>query len=486
VTEQLCRSEEANASRGERRSARKSAPKPAGKRRRRRSPRGQSGHTPTSPQTATHTVASAAGFAELGLSAPLLAALDRVGFEKPTDIQRELIPPALSGRDCLGQARTGTGKTAAFTLPMLQRVQPGYGVQALVLVPTRELAAQVGEQVQLLSPRVPPRTLVVYGGTGIGGNLRELKKGVDIVVGTPGRILDLIQRGALDLGSVELAVLDEVDRMLDIGFRDDIRRIMGNVAADRQTIFVSATMTKDIRRLAHGLMRDPVEVNVSADCLTVDQVEQDYMTVEACDKLGTLRDFLDRTGPRLAIVFTRTKYGAAKVARKLARTNIACAEIHGGLTQGRRTRVLNDLRAGRLRVLVATDLASRGLDVTGVSHIVNYDIPADPAVYVHRIGRTARMGNHGYALTFVTPEQGRELTDIEMLIDRQLNLVDTPALVRPSRETAPESPQVVEHSSTASVAKDGERGGVATAEQSARRRPRRTLGGRFPTSRRRR
>ena len=260
--------------------------------------------------------------------------MDRVGFQNPTDIQRELIPPALAGRDCLGQARTGTGKTAAFALPMLQRVQPGHGIQALVLVPTRELAAQVGEQVQLLSPAQPPRTLIVYGGTGIGANLRELKRGVDIVVGTPGRILDLIQRGALDLRGVKLAVLDEVDRMLDIGFRDDIRRIMSNVARDRQTIFVSATMTEEIRRLAHGLMRDPVEINVSADCLTVDQVKQDYMTVEARDKLGTLREFLKRTAPRLAIVFTRTKRGATKVARQLTRANVACAEIHGGLDPG--------------------------------------------------------------------------------------------------------------------------------------------------------
>jgi ATP-dependent RNA helicase DeaD len=411
--------------------------------------------------------------------------LERVGFQNPTDIQRELIPPALAGRDCLGQARTGTGKTAAFTLPLLQRVQPGHGTQALVLVPTRELAAQVGEQVQLLSPAQPPRTLIVFGGTGIGANLRELKRGVDIVVGTPGRIIDLIQRRALDLGSVKLAVLDEVDRMLDIGFRDDIRRIMASVARDRQTIVVSATMTEDIHRLAHGLMRDPVEINVSADCLTVDQVRQDYMTVEARDKSGALREFLRQTAPNLAIVFTRTKRGATKVARQLTRANVACAEIHGGLTQGRRTRVLNDLRAGRLKVLVATDLASRGLDVTGVSHIVNYDIPVDPAIYVHRIGRTARMGNSGHALTLVTPEQGRELTDIELLIDRQLDRVDTPACARSSTESARESAGVVERSADAIAQKGTPR--IETASGGpASRRPHRTLGSRFPRSRRRR
>ena len=441
MTQPVCTFEEAHASPNERHSTRK----PAGRRRRGARPKRRTNNI-TSRQTTTETDPRTGGFAELGLSGPLLTAVDRVGFQNPTDIQRELIPLALAGRDCLGQARTGTGKTAAFALPILQRVQPGHGIQALVLVPTRELAAQVGEHVQLLSPAEPPRTLIVFGGTGIGANLRELKRGVDIVVGTPGRILDLIQRGALDLRNVKLAVLDEVDRMLDIGFRDDIRRIMASVARDRQTIFVSATMTEEIRRLAHGLMRDPVEINVSADCLTVDQVRQDYMTVEARDKLGTLREFLKRTAPRLAIVFTRTKRGATKVARQLTRANVACAEIHGGLAQGRRTRVLNDLRAGRLKVLVATDLASRGLDVTGVSHIVNYDIPADPAVYVHRIGRTARMGNSGHALTLVTPEQGRELTDIEMLIDRQLDRVDTPASSRTSTESVRKSAGVVERS----------------------------------------
>ncbi|MBN2448286.1 MAG: DEAD/DEAH box helicase, partial [Phycisphaerae bacterium] len=418
-------------------------------------------------------------------SQPLLTALERAGYQTPTDIQRELIPPALAGRDCLGQARTGTGKTAAFTLPILQLVQPGRGIQALVLVPTRELAAQVGEHVNMLTPAKPPRTLVVFGGTGIGANLSALKQGVDIVVGTPGRILDLIQRGALDLSGVKLAVLDEVDRMLDIGFRDDIRRIMGRVARERQTLFVSATMTEDIRRLAYGLMRDPVEINVSADCLTVDQVKQDYMSVEAQDKFAALRGFLKRATPHLAIVFTRTKRGATKIARQLARANVDCAEIHGDLAQGRRTRVLSDLRAGRLKVLVATDLASRGLDVTGVSHIVNFDIPSDPAVYVHRIGRTARMGNAGHALTFVTPEQGRELTDIEMLIDQQLNRVDASGHVQKRAESARGASPVVERPAAKPAPQHSPRHEPA-ASAPAINRPRRTLGSRFPRKRGRR
>lgn len=440
---------------------------------------------PANEQRNVESAGGTGGFADLGLSPPLLAAVERVGFQKPTDIQRELITPALAGRDCLGQARTGTGKTAAFTLPVLQRVKPGQGIQALVLVPTRELAAQVGEHVDMLSPRKPPRTLVVYGGTSVGSNLRELKGRIDIVVGTPGRILDLIQRGALDLRGVKLAVLDEVDRMLDIGFREDIRRIMAKVARERQTIFVSATITDEIRRLAQGLMHHPVEINVSADRLTVNEVQQDYMSVDARDKFEALRRFLKRTTPRLAIVFTRTKRGASNVSRKLGRANVACAEIHGGLAQARRTRVLNDVREGRLKVLVATDLASRGLDLTGVSHIVNYDIPADPAVYVHRIGRTARMGHSGHALTFVTPEQGRELTDIERLIDRELDRVDAGGLVPSDVASARESSAVVEPSAAAPVPPRASRcetipTGVAS------NRPPRTLGGRFPVSRRRR
>jgi superfamily II DNA/RNA helicase len=424
-------------------------------------------------------------FADLGLAAPLLASLARAGFTEPSDIQRALIPPALAGRDCLGQARTGTGKTASFTLPLLQRVKPGLGIQALVVTPTRELAAQVAEHVQMLSPKNAPRTLVVYGGTSIVGNLRELKKKVDILVGTPGRILDLIRRGSLDLRGVTFAVLDEVDRMLDIGFRDDIMNIMARVSPARQTIFVSATITKEIRVLARGLMRNPVEINVSADAVTVEKIQQDFVSVEAGDKFEALRVFLKRATPRLAIVFTRTKRGASTVSRKLELANVTCAEIHGGLTQGRRTQVLKDLRAGRLSVLVATDLASRGLDVTGVSHVVNYDIPVDPADYVHRIGRSARMGADGHALTLVTPDQGKELTNIERLINLELNEVDTFGVLqsrnRPTAQTRTPAGKVVKaHETRNASARD-----VKPVEAAASP-TRRTLGDRYNRSGRRR
>ncbi len=432
-----------------------------------------------------------AAFAELGLSEALLDALARAGFETPTDIQRELIPPALAGKDCLGQARTGTGKTAAFTLPLLQRVRIGGGVQALVLVPTRELAAQVGEHVQLLSPERPPRCAVIFGGTRIASNLRDLRGPIDLVVGTPGRVIDMIQRGALDLSTVRIAVLDEVDRMLDIGFRDDIRKVMAATPSNRQTIFVSATVTDEIRGLARGLMRHPVEINVSGDNLSVDAIEQHYLTVEPSGKFDALREHFRTASPSLAIVFARTQRGAANVARRLNRANIPCAEIHGGLAQSRRTRVLSDLRAGKLKVLVATDLAARGIDVSGISHIINYDIPEDPAIYVHRIGRTARMGERGHALTFVTREQGAELTAIEKLINREL---------RPMQPRRPAKPDHGDAATThaashkpAHHAKQGPHSGshadaavsAAPAEPQLTRPPR-TLGSRFPSRRRRR
>ena len=459
---------------------RRPAARPAGKRRSKRSSRSRF-NPAAQKQACAKASDTSGGFAELGISRPLLAALDVAGFSTPTDIQRELIPPALAGRDCLGQARTGTGKTAAFALPMLELVRCGGGVQALVLVPTRELAAQVGEHVHMLAPHNPPRTLVVYGGTSINANLRELKRGADIVVGTPGRVLDLISRGALNLSGVRLAVLDEVDRMLDIGFRDDIRRIMATVGRERQTIFVSATITPEIRRLAQGLMRNSMEINVSEDRVTVEKIKQDYMSVSSREKFGALCDFLDRNAPRLAIVFTRTKRGASNVSRKLARANVACAEIHGGLAQGRRTRVLNDLRAGRLKVLVATDLASRGLDVSGVSHVVNYDVPVDPAVYVHRIGRTARMGATGHALTLVTPEQGGELTAIERLINRQLDQVEGPA--SGSRDCGHAG--ISSSAGTADVETCVVRRDAASCEVARTKRPR-VLGDRYRYARRRR
>lgn len=428
-----------------------------------------------------------AGFDQFDLAPELLSTLRKLNFHTPTDIQRELIPHALRGDDCLGQAKTGTGKTAAFALPMLQRLEPGGGVQALVLVPTRELAQQVDEHVRMLGVNHPLKTLLVYGGTRIKHNLRKLKDNREIVVGTPGRVIDLMRRGVLDLSGIKIAVLDEVDRMLDIGFRDDIRRILKQVKGKHQTIFVSATINDEIRRLARSFMREPVEFDVSADKLTVDDVEQHYVSVAPQDKYQTLLGFLKHENPKLVIVFTNTKHSARRVADRLKRSGIRCKEIHGDLIQRHRERVMKSFRNADIQVLVATDLASRGLDVMEISHIVNYDIPEDSPVYVHRVGRTARMGNTGCAITFVTHEQGKLLTEIEKLINKELNRLEAPWVIQ--RESEPETGDADDEAEagpprparlTEAIRSDPE------LEAEGVKPVRRTLGSRFRTTRRRR
>jgi ATP-dependent RNA helicase DeaD len=427
------------------------------------------------------------GFAGLGLAPDLLAVLTKLDFHTPTDIQRELIPHALRGADCLGQAKTGTGKTAAFALPMLQRLKPGGGFQGLVLVPTRELALQVDQHVRMLGEDHPLKTLLVYGGTRIKHNLQRLKDKREIVVGTPGRVLDLTGRGALDLSKTRIAVLDEVDRMLDIGFRDDIRRILRQIKSRHQTIFVSATITDDIRRLARTFMHEPVEINVSADKLTVEEIQQDYVSVDPQDKYQTLLGFLRHEKPKLVIVFTNTKHAARRIAQRLKNAGINCKEIHGDLDQRRRERVMKSFRNARIQVLVATDLASRGLDVMEVSHIVNYDVPEDASAYVHRVGRTARMGQSGYAVTFVTPEQGRLLTEIEKLINKELNQHHAPWVIRRARPEPEPADEPAEDNGASTPARftealqrdaDLDAAGVKPVP--------RTLGSRFRSTRRRR
>jgi ATP-dependent RNA helicase DeaD len=373
---------------------------------------------------------------DLGLSPAMLATLRRAKFEFPTDIQAELIPHALAGRDVLGQARTGTGKTAAFTLPMLERLEHGGGLQAIVLTPTRELAVQVDEHIRLLAVDTPFTTAAILGGRQIRAQVAALRRKPEIVIGTPGRVLDLMRRKELSFGSIKLAVLDEVDRMLDIGFRDDIRRILRTIETKHQTIFVSATLDDEIQKLARTFMHEPVVVNVSRDMLTVEGVDQCFITVHPLDKLAALVALLKNEAPSLAIVFTNTKHKARRVTQALKHEGVNCKEIHGDLDQARRERVMKAFRSQQLHVLVATDLASRGLDVIDISHIINYDIPEDASIYVHRIGRTARMGKSGRAITFVTREEGKLLTDVEKLINKQVLSYDPPWLVR--REPRPE------------------------------------------------
>ena len=419
-------------------------------------------------------------FADLGVEIRFLKALRKMNFVEPSEIQQQLIPAALKGVDILGQARTGTGKTAAFGLPILQRVDPGGRLQAICLAPTRELAVQVSGELTRLAEYADLHVVAVYGGQKVATQAHKLGRKPHVVVGTPGRVMDFMQRGVLRIAEVRYVVLDEVDRMLDIGFRDDIRMILGKVTGEHQTIFVSATIDEEINRLARRYMRDPIEINVSQDKVTVDEIDQSFVTVDPHDKFHMLRMVLRQEDPPIAIIFCNTKAAARKLAKRLHSAGINAKEIHGDLVQKQRNRVMESFRKHQIRVLVATDLAARGIDVSAISHIINYDIPPDPEVYVHRIGRTARMGARGVAITFVTREEGKELTNVERLINREVverrveGFVPRPALEpmadsqpgrTPARETAPVG---------------------AVAEESGPPAPPKTLGGRFRPSRRRR
>src|SRR3954451_17883995 len=385
-------------------------------------------------------------FAALGVRPSILRGLAEAKFETPSEIQTLLIPRALAGVDILGQARTGTGKTAAFGLPMLQQATKGLSTQGIILVPTRELAVQVEAEIQRLGQYTPIRSVAVYGGQKIAAQMKFLKHHPEILVGTPGRVIDLLDRRIINFNNVRFVVLDEVDRMLDIGFRDDIRNILSRVKGVRrkvessgesaasgapgestshQTIFVSATISDEIDTLSRRYMHEPVEKLIAPGAdekPTVEAVEQYYFSVQPWDKYRLLRMLLERENPDLRIVFCRTKRGAEKLAKRLHADGIECREIHGNLAQNKRDRVMQGFRKGKFDVLIATDLASRGIGVADISHIINYDIPEDPEVYVHRVGRTARMGAQGKAFTFVHRDQGDQLTRIENLINMVIPL----------------------------------------------------------------
>lgn len=417
------------------------------------------------------------------MSEPFLKALAAAEISTPTEIQAEVIPAALAGRDVVGQARTGTGKTLAYALPILQRIDPIGGVQALCLVPTRELAAQVAAEARWLGEHARIRTAALFGGQNARAQLASLQRHPPFVVGTPGRVQDFLDRGALAARGLRFVVLDEVDRMLDIGFRDDIRRILGRVPAARQTIVVSATINDEIRRLVRQYTRDPLEVNVSRDILTVEQVEQTYITVEKHERLALLRRLMELERPRLAIIFTNTRSGARRLGQQLRQAGLNVGEIHGDLVQSQRQRVLEQFRRQHIHLLVATDVAARGLHVENVSHIINYDIPEDPEVYVHRVGRTARMGGCGTAITFVGRNQGRELTAVEMLINREIPPRTVPGFVsRPLPHESPRPPAPVRADRAGST--PAMPVPPAPAASAATSMPRRTLGGRFMPLRR--
>jgi ATP-dependent RNA helicase DeaD len=363
------------------------------------------------------------GFRTLNLSPSILAALDRANYLEPTPIQAALIPEALAGRDVMGQAQTGTGKTAAFLLPFLNSwsEQDGPGPQALVLAPTRELVAQVAEEARKLSPSRRCNIVPIYGGQRMRGQLVELRRGAHIVVGTPGRLLDHLGRGTLSLDRVRYLVLDEADRMLDIGFRPDIEKILRRCPSERQTMLLSATLPPPVLRLCHRYMIEPVHINLSPERATVESIRQSFFTVDEEKKFDLLLRVVKRERPRQVIIFCERKRWADKVYRQLRKYSKYAAVMHGDLPQPVREKIMKGFREGKIICLVATDVVGRGIDVTGISHIINYDLPEDPENYVHRIGRTGRMGADGRAIAFVTPEQGDRLTAIECFINTILD-----------------------------------------------------------------
>ena len=359
------------------------------------------------------------GFQSMDLSPATLRALQHARYLKPTPIQAAFIPKALDGLDVIGQAKTGTGKTAAFGIPILEMLEPrGRGPQAIILAPTRELTQQIVVELQKLATGRPIAVCGIFGGEPIERQIRAMNQGVDLVVGTPGRVLDHIQRRTLYLKDIVHVVLDEADRMLDIGFRPDIERILRQLPTPRQTLLLSATINADVLRLAQRYMYDPLEVNLSRDEPSVETIQQFYVSVNADRKFELLLQLLKRDRPRQCIIFSRTKRGADRLADRLRRSFSGVAAIHGDLPQSTRDRVMRGFRTGQITVLVATDVVGRGIDVEGISHVINYDIPDDPENYVHRIGRTGRMGKDGVAYLFVCPDQGEPLTAIENLTNK--------------------------------------------------------------------
>jgi ATP-dependent RNA helicase DeaD len=384
-------------------------------------------------------------FADLGLSESTLLALQDVGYEQPSPIQEQAIPVLMEGRDMIGQAQTGSGKTAAFGLPMIEHVDPSeHDVQALVLTPTRELCIQVTQALRAYGQRKGVDVVAVFGGAPIRSQQAQLRAGGHIVVGTVGRVLDLIQRASLILHSCRFVVLDEADEMLDLGFLEDVERILAITPNSRQTALFSATMPPPIRALSDRYLYDPITVKVKAATLTVDTVEQFSVEVKPGDKADKLVDVLRAERPEQAIVFTRTKIRCDQLYRKLRDRGLNVRALHGDMTQGQRDGVMLAFKGGRVPILVATDVAARGLDISSVTHVVNFDVPTSPDVYVHRIGRTGRVGRSGRAITFIEPRQKRELAAIERHIGTQIaawaegaHTRPAPVAERPRRHSKP-------------------------------------------------
>jgi ATP-dependent RNA helicase DeaD len=377
-------------------------------------------------------------FADLGLSESTLLALQDVGYEQPSPIQEQAIPPLLQGRDIIGQAQTGSGKTAAFGLPIIEHVDPTLNdVQAIVLTPTRELCIQVTQALRTYGKRKGVDVVAVFGGAPIRSQQAQLRAGGHIVVGTVGRVLDLIQRASLILHDARFVVLDEADEMLDLGFLEDVERILSLTPNSRQTALFSATMPPAIRKLADHYLYEPETIKVKAQTLTVDSVEQFQLEVKPADKADKLVEVLAAERPDQAIVFVRTKIRTDQLYRKLRDRGMNVKALHGDLSQGQRDGVMLSFKGGRVPILVATDVAARGLDISTVTHVVNYDVPTSPDVYVHRIGRTGRVGRSGRAVTFVEPRQKRELEAIEQHIGTTITPWEPGATTKPARIEEP-------------------------------------------------
>jgi ATP-dependent RNA helicase RhlE len=363
-------------------------------------------------------------FNELGLSAELLRAVEEQGYTNPTPIQRDAIPHILDGHDILAGAQTGTGKTAGFTLPMLQRLENRPSgqrrVRALILTPTRELAAQVNESVRTYGKYRPVRSMEIYGGVSARPQITKIRRGVDVVIATPGRLLDHVREGHIDLSSVEMFILDEADRMLDMGFIRDIRQIIRHLPERRQNMLFSATFSNEIRTLANNLLDHPAEIQVAQRNTTADRVEQRVYPVDKARKRELLSEMIGRGNWQQVLVFTRTKHGANRLAKQLVQDGITADAIHGNKGQGARAKALRDFKAGKIRALVATDIAARGLDIARLPHVVNFELPHVPEDYVHRIGRTARAGQDGTAISLVCIDEQKLLKDIEKLLARDI------------------------------------------------------------------
>ncbi len=369
-------------------------------------------------------------FAGLALAQPILRAIADEGYTTPTPIQSKSIPPLLDGRDLLGIAQTGTGKTAAFALPLLHRLAKTAGKPhprqplALILAPTRELAGQIGDSLRTYGRHLHLRSDVVFGGVSIGSQIKALARGVHALVATPGRLLDLMNRGNLRLDAVEVFILDEADRMLDMGFIHDVKKITAALPKRRQTLLFSATMPKSVQGLADGLLSDPVRVEAAPSATTVEKVDQRVLFVPKDKKRALISELLNDKDIERALIFTRTKHGADRVARHLRQSGIQSDVIHGNKAQNARQRALDSFRSGQIRALVATDIAARGIDVDGVTHVINFDLPNEPESYVHRIGRTARAGAAGIAISFCDHDERAYLSDIEKTIRQSVPVIE--------------------------------------------------------------